>query len=166
MRYLSYAPPLGFDFGMPGEFGDRLMQRSFELLNGDCTLEQLNQAIAMQLSREQFEQLQSHVMAFDEWLMMNFAAQRVEKNINLSVSDQRPGSSELVDLAETEAGFWLVVRRPTRGDPADHFAELLPELLNYRERVVSIRPGKPVLGIVIDWVYAGGATLYPIHRYL
>ena len=166
MRYLSYAPPLDFDFGMADEFGDRLIQRSFELLNEDCTLEELNHAIKMQLSPEQFELLRAHVVAFDEWLVMNFAAQRVEKNVDLSVSEQRPGSSDLVDLAETEAGFWMVVRRPLQGNPADYFADFLPELLDYRERVARIRPAKPVLGIVIDWVYAGGATLYPVHRYL
>ena len=167
MRYLNYAPPLAFDFGMSDEFGDRLMQRSFELLNAGCSREELNWAIARELTPGQFSQLQAHVAAFDEWLAMNFGARRVEKNVDLSVSDRHPGSRDLVDLAETEAGFWMVVRRPSpAADRDERFSGLLPDLLALRQRVGALRPSSSVVGIVIDWVYAGGATLYPLHRFI
>lgn len=102
--------------------------------------------------------LQAQLVAFKQYLESHYQPIKYECECSvLSMNEQQQIVSGTVDLLlETVDGFWIVDHKTDKvQDDQKHYAQLLA----YAK---ALRLEKPLLGMMINWMRLGKATIYPI----
>ncbi|MFK5925718.1 MAG: UvrD-helicase domain-containing protein [Desulfuromusa sp.] len=159
---LTYADPFALEFDLASNVQGTLLHRCFEVLDGSCQIETLNQATDFDFTPDQFIELKGQVEKFDAWIQEYFQPKNVQKEVSvLALDDNGSVINGFIDLlVETEDGFWIIDHKSDRTDDyIARFTEHLPQLLTYHDAVNKTQINKPVIGVGINWIYPGNVAL-------
>ncbi len=157
----SYANPIELLKGMQAADRGTLLHRCFELLLARSELyARLPELLDDQISPEESALVADLVQSFNAYLARQLSpvALRSEEPF-VSLNEAGTVVTGTIDLlVETADGFWIVDHKSDQielsglQERAGHY---YPQLAAYAAAVATLHPGKPVKGIMINWVSLG-----------
>lgn len=160
----SYAGPLDPCLDMSAVERGTLLHRCFEVTNGDREkLGLISSSLGYILTDEQLGRIGKAISDFNMWLTKKFSPIAVSSEVPiLALNEQSSVVSGVIDLlVETDEGFWIIDHKSDETeDLEERFRFYLPQLHCYADAVGKARAGKPVIGVMINWIIFGRVCVY------
>lgn len=157
-KVIEYAAPLQIDLPLTPTEKGLLLHRCFEIMDGKRTPTQINRALGLELTVEQYRDVSMAVENFHAWLRREFEPIGCQSEVPiLALNDQGSVVTGYIDLLiETGEGWWIIDHKSDQVDDLDEgFSRYLPQLRAYAEALARVAGSKPILGVGIHWISRG-----------
>jgi ATP-dependent helicase/nuclease subunit A len=146
------------------EFGT-FVHRCYEVLGHNPNkLDRINLITNRTVDSDDLQNISASVQTFRSWLDTNLKPTQIDYEVPIrSLTHEGSLVSGEVDMiVESKAGFWIVDHKTDHIDDLDAgFKHHWPQLSIYAKALTE-GVGKPVLGVVINWVSLGKVTVCAI----
>jgi len=139
-----------------------LLHRAFETGDKLASRDLLERATNARIDETTFVSLKRQIDDFNGWLTSRLEPEACYREVPfLYLNEQGSCVNGFIDLlVETSEGFWILDHKSDQNDNLEErFGHHYPQLQCYAQAVATLRPDKPVLGVGINWVSYGKATL-------
>ncbi|HNS91288.1 MAG TPA: PD-(D/E)XK nuclease family protein, partial [Deltaproteobacteria bacterium] len=166
LRRVRYGDPLDIAVGADSLQRGTILHRCFEVgLAGARRLNTVFESLCPDLGEVERERVSRSIEAFRDGIETGLSPAGVSVQVPVLGLDEK-GSvvSGIADMVvETDKGIWIVDHKSDQvEDLQTLFSFYLPQLRCYADIVGKARPGKPVIGVAINWISHGELMMLPM----
>ncbi|HOY73844.1 MAG TPA: UvrD-helicase domain-containing protein [Bacteroidales bacterium] len=166
LRRVRYGDPLDIAVGADSLQRGTILHRCFEVgLAGARRLNTVFESLCPDLGEVERERVSRSIEAFRDGIETGLSPAGVSVEVPVLGLDEK-GSvvSGIADMVvETDKGIWIVDHKSDQvEDLQTLFSFYLPQLRCYADIVGKARPGKPVIGVAINWISHGELMMLPM----